>query len=48
MSPKFTYVTPAVRELLHSLFASEVAYLVRVECLQMIKLVMAVFCSIES
>ena len=37
MSQRFSYITPGVRELLVSLLESEVAYLVCVDCLYLIK-----------
>ena len=37
MSQRFSCITPGVRELPISLFASEVAYLVLVDCLYLIK-----------
>ena len=43
MTSRLPCVTPEVRELALRLFSSEVAYLVCVECLQMIKLMVVVF-----
>ena len=47
MSLRFPCVTQEIRELRLSLFASEVAYLVCVEYLLMIKPMVVVFCSIR-
>ena len=44
MSRRFSCVTPGVWELPISLFASEVAYLVRVDCLYLIKPMVVGFC----
>ena len=44
MSPRFSNVTPGVRELLISLFVSEVTYLAHVECLYLIKPMVVGFC----
>ena len=43
MSQRFSCATLGVRELPISLFASEVAYLVRVDCLYLIKLMVVGF-----
>ena len=43
MTSRLPCVTPEVRELALSLFSSEVACLVCVECLKMIKLMVVVF-----
>ena len=45
MSRRFSCVTPGAWELPISLFASEVAYLVRVDCLYLIKPMVVGFCS---
>ena len=45
MSRRFSCVTPGIRELPISPFASEVAYLVRVDCLYLIKPMVNSFCS---
>ena len=44
MSQRLSFVTPGVRELLISLFASEVVYLVRIDCLYLIKPMVVGFC----
>ena len=44
MSQRFSCVAPGVPELPISLFASEVAYLVRVDCLYLIKPMVFGFC----
>ena len=44
MSWRFSCVAPGVRELPISLFASEMAYLVRVDCLYLIKAMVVGFC----
>ena len=44
MSRRFSWVTPGNRELPISLFASEVAYLVREDCLYLIKPMVVGFC----
>ena len=44
MGRRYSCVTPGVRELSISLFTSEVAYLVRVDCLYLIKLMVLGFC----
>ena len=44
MSRRFSCVTPGVRELPISLFASEVVFLVCVECLYLIKPMVVGFC----
>ena len=45
MSQRLSCVIPGVRELPISFFASEVAYLVRVDCLYLIKPMVVGFCS---
>ena len=45
MRRRFSCVTPGIRELPISISASEVAYLVRVDCLYLIKLMVVGFCS---
>ena len=47
MSSRFPCLTPGDWELLHSLFASELVYLVYVECLEMIKPMVVVFVLLE-
>ena len=44
MSQRFSCVTPGVQEISISLFASEVVYLVCVDCLYLIKPMMVGFC----
>ena len=46
MSPRFACVTSGILELLLSLFVSEAAYLVSMECLSMIKPMGLNFCAI--